>query len=75
LNLDSLIVDGHLDETRVAPTEDERQADLDRLAKLVTGAGADLGGAVRRRRGSGSRWSTSAAPSSASTGPCCCSST
>src|SRR5215218_512189 len=37
LNLDSLIVNGHLDETRVAPTEDERQADL------VTAAGADLG--------------------------------
>ncbi|HXQ56449.1 MAG TPA: sugar phosphate nucleotidyltransferase [Actinomycetes bacterium] len=43
LSLDSLIVNGHLDETRVAPTEDERQADLDRLAKLVTASGADLG--------------------------------
>ena len=43
LNLDSLIVNGHLDETRVAPTEDERRADLDRLAKLVTASGADLG--------------------------------
>jgi mannose-1-phosphate guanylyltransferase/phosphomannomutase len=43
LNLDSLIVNGHLDETRVAPTEGERQADLDRLAKLVTASGADLG--------------------------------
>jgi mannose-1-phosphate guanylyltransferase/phosphomannomutase len=28
---------------RPAPTEDERQADLDRLAKLVTASGADLG--------------------------------
>jgi mannose-1-phosphate guanylyltransferase / phosphomannomutase len=43
LSLDSLIVNGHLDETRVAPTEAERQADLDRLAKLVTASGADLG--------------------------------
>ena len=33
------------------------------------------GGAVRRRRASGSPWSTSAAPSSGSTGRCCCSST
>jgi mannose-1-phosphate guanylyltransferase / phosphomannomutase len=43
LSLDSLIVNGHLDETRVAPTEAERQADLDRLARLVTASGADLG--------------------------------
>jgi mannose-1-phosphate guanylyltransferase/phosphomannomutase len=43
LSLDTLIVNGHLDENRVAPTESERQADLDRLAKLVTASGADLG--------------------------------
>jgi mannose-1-phosphate guanylyltransferase / phosphomannomutase len=43
LSLDSLIVNGHLDENRVAPTEGERQADLDRLARLVTASGADLG--------------------------------
>jgi mannose-1-phosphate guanylyltransferase/phosphomannomutase len=43
LDLDSLIVNGHLDENRVAPSEGERQADLDRLAKLVTASGADLG--------------------------------
>jgi len=43
LNLDTLIVNGHLDENRVAPTDGERQADLDRLAKLVTASGADLG--------------------------------
>jgi mannose-1-phosphate guanylyltransferase / phosphomannomutase len=43
LSLDSLIVNGALDETRVAPTDAERQADLDRLAKLVTASGADLG--------------------------------
>src|SRR5215218_8857117 len=43
LDLDSLIVNGHLDENRVAPSEAERQADLHRLAKLVTASGADLG--------------------------------
>jgi mannose-1-phosphate guanylyltransferase/phosphomannomutase len=43
LNLDTLIVNGHLDENRVAPTDAERHADLDRLAKLVTASGADLG--------------------------------
>ena len=43
LSLDTLIVNGHLDENRVAPTDGERQADLDRLAKLVTASGADLG--------------------------------
>jgi mannose-1-phosphate guanylyltransferase/phosphomannomutase len=43
LDLDSLIVNGHLDENRVAPSDGERQADLDRLAKLVTASGADLG--------------------------------
>jgi mannose-1-phosphate guanylyltransferase/phosphomannomutase len=43
LELDSLVVNGQLDETRVAPTDAERQADLDRLAKLVTASGADLG--------------------------------
>jgi mannose-1-phosphate guanylyltransferase/phosphomannomutase len=43
LDLDSLIVNGHLDENRVAPTDGERQADLDRLAKLVTASGSDLG--------------------------------
>jgi mannose-1-phosphate guanylyltransferase/phosphomannomutase len=43
LSLDTLIVNGHLDENRVAPTDRERQADLDRLAKLVTASGADLG--------------------------------
>jgi mannose-1-phosphate guanylyltransferase / phosphomannomutase len=43
LSLDSLIVNGHLDENRVAPTEGERQADLDCLARLVTASGADLG--------------------------------
>jgi mannose-1-phosphate guanylyltransferase / phosphomannomutase len=43
LSLDTLIVNGHLDENRVAPTEGERQADLDRLARLVTASGSDLG--------------------------------
>jgi mannose-1-phosphate guanylyltransferase/phosphomannomutase len=43
LNLDTLIVNGHLDENRVAPTDNERKADLDRLARLVTASGADLG--------------------------------
>jgi mannose-1-phosphate guanylyltransferase / phosphomannomutase len=43
LGLDTLIVNGQLDETRVAPTDAEHQGDLDRLAKLVTASGADLG--------------------------------
>jgi mannose-1-phosphate guanylyltransferase / phosphomannomutase len=43
LGLDTLIVNGQLDEAMVAPTEAERQRDLDRLAKLVTASGADLG--------------------------------
>jgi mannose-1-phosphate guanylyltransferase / phosphomannomutase len=43
LGLDTLIVNGQLDEAMVAPTEAERQGDLDRLAKLVTASGADLG--------------------------------
>ena len=43
LGLDSLIVNGQLDEARVAPTEEEHRGDLDRLAKLVTASGADLG--------------------------------
>jgi mannose-1-phosphate guanylyltransferase/phosphomannomutase len=38
-----VVLNGHLDENRVAPTDGERQADLDRLAKLVTASGADLG--------------------------------
>src|SRR6266540_3326336 len=43
LGLDTLIVNGQLDEARVAPTAEERQRDLDRLAKLVTASAADLG--------------------------------
>ena len=43
LGLDSLVVNGQLDEAHVAPTEAERDRDLDRLAKLVTASGADLG--------------------------------
>jgi mannose-1-phosphate guanylyltransferase/phosphomannomutase len=43
LGLDSLTVNGQLDETRVAPGEEQRLGDLDRLAKLVTASGADLG--------------------------------
>jgi len=43
LGLDTLIVNGQLDEARVAPTPQERQHDLDRLAKLVTASAADLG--------------------------------
>jgi mannose-1-phosphate guanylyltransferase/phosphomannomutase len=43
LGLDTLIVNGQLDEARVAPTDEERQRDLDRLAKLVTASAADLG--------------------------------
>jgi mannose-1-phosphate guanylyltransferase/phosphomannomutase len=43
LGLDTLIVNGHLDEARVAPTAEERQRDLDRLARLVTASAADLG--------------------------------
>jgi mannose-1-phosphate guanylyltransferase/phosphomannomutase len=43
LGLDTLIVNGQLDEAHVAPTAEERQRDLDRLAKLVTASAADLG--------------------------------
>jgi phosphomannomutase len=41
--VDALTVDNGIDEQRVAPTTAERQACLERLARLVTSSGADLG--------------------------------
>ncbi len=43
LGLDTLTVHGQLDEDRVSPTAEQQAADLDRLARLVTASGADLG--------------------------------
>jgi mannose-1-phosphate guanylyltransferase/phosphomannomutase len=43
LGLDSLIVNGQLDETRVAPEAEQVRRDLERLSRLVTTSGADLG--------------------------------
>jgi mannose-1-phosphate guanylyltransferase / phosphomannomutase len=41
--LDSLLVGGQLDEERMAPSAEQLGADLERLARLVTASGADLG--------------------------------
>jgi mannose-1-phosphate guanylyltransferase/phosphomannomutase len=41
--LESLVVNGQLDEDRVAPSEGQRERDVARLARLVTTSGADLG--------------------------------
>jgi mannose-1-phosphate guanylyltransferase/phosphomannomutase len=41
--LDSLVVNGELDEDRMAPSERQREQDVARLARLVTTSGADLG--------------------------------
>jgi mannose-1-phosphate guanylyltransferase/phosphomannomutase len=41
--LDSLMVNGELDEDRMAPSERQREQDVARLARLVTTSGADLG--------------------------------
>ena len=41
--LDSLLVGGKLDEERVSPSAEQLREDLDRLARLVTASGADLG--------------------------------
>jgi mannose-1-phosphate guanylyltransferase / phosphomannomutase len=43
LELESLIVNGQLDEARVAPEPEQVTSDLERLARLVTTSGADLG--------------------------------
>src|SRR5919198_2379706 len=43
LELQSLIVNGQLDEARVAPEPEQVAGDLERLARLVTTSGADLG--------------------------------
>ena len=43
LGLDSLIVNGQLDETRVAPEAELVARDLERVTRLVTTSGADLG--------------------------------
>jgi mannose-1-phosphate guanylyltransferase / phosphomannomutase len=43
LGLDTLIVNGQLEESRMAPTAQQQAADLERLAQLVTTSGADLG--------------------------------
>jgi mannose-1-phosphate guanylyltransferase / phosphomannomutase len=43
LELDSLIVNGQLDEARAASEADQERSDLERLARLVTTSGADLG--------------------------------
>ena len=43
LGLDALVVNGQVDEARVAPTPEERAADVERVARLVTASGADLG--------------------------------
>jgi mannose-1-phosphate guanylyltransferase/phosphomannomutase len=43
LGLDFLIVNGQLDETRVAPEAEQERGDLERLSRLVTASGADLG--------------------------------
>ena len=43
LGVDALTVDSGIDEQRVAPTTAERQECLERLARLVTSSGADLG--------------------------------
>src|SRR6266545_4172239 len=43
LGLESLIVNGQLDEARVAPETEQVRRDLERLARLVTTSGADLG--------------------------------
>jgi mannose-1-phosphate guanylyltransferase / phosphomannomutase len=43
LELESLIVNGQLDEARVAPEPEQVTGDLERLARLVTTSGADLG--------------------------------
>src|SRR6266545_252317 len=43
LGLDSLIVNGQLDEARVALETEQERSDLERLARLVVASGADLG--------------------------------
>ncbi|HKE98682.1 MAG TPA: sugar phosphate nucleotidyltransferase [Actinomycetes bacterium] len=43
LELDTLIVNGQLDEAQVAPGPEQRLADVERLCRLVTASGADLG--------------------------------
>jgi mannose-1-phosphate guanylyltransferase/phosphomannomutase len=43
LGLETLIVKGQLDESRVAPTREQRLADVEQLCKLVTSSGADFG--------------------------------
>jgi mannose-1-phosphate guanylyltransferase/phosphomannomutase len=43
LNLDAMVVNDALDEGRVAPSAEQRQADDDRLAQVVRNSGAALG--------------------------------